>query len=144
MMWTSGPPCMPGKTTLSMGAGGPFPAVETDLVGGGGVLLPRQNQAGARAAQGLVRGGGDDVAVWDGRRMYAAGNQSGEVRHVHQVERTDLVGDLAHAGGGDEAGIRAAATDDELRAMFFRQLLDFVVVDGLGFLGHAVRHDLVC
>ena len=56
-----------------------------------------QNQAGAGAAQRLVRGGGDDLGVGHRRRMRAARDQTGEVRHVHQIERAHLVGDLAHA-----------------------------------------------
>ena len=51
----------------------------------GGELLLAENQAGARSAQGLVRGGGDDVRVGHGRRMNAAGDESGEVGHVDQI-----------------------------------------------------------
>ena len=102
----------------------------------------RQNHAGARPAQRFVRGGSDDVGVRHGRGMHAASNQSGEVRHVDQIERADFVGDLAHAGKIDDARIGAAAADDQLRLFLFRQLFELVVVDGLGFFGHAVRDNL--
>ena len=46
--------------------------------------------------------------------MRAAGNQSGKVRHVDQVDRADLVGDLPHAREIDHARISAAAADDQL------------------------------
>ena len=102
-----------------------------------------QDHAGARSAQSLVRGRGDDVRVRHRRRMHASRDQSGEVRHVDQVERADFVGDLPHAGKIDDARIGAAAADDQLRPLLLGQLLQIVVVDGLGFLGHAIRNDLV-
>ncbi len=75
--------------------------------------------------------------------MRASGNQSGEVRHVNQVERANFVGDLAHAREVDEARIGAASADDQLRLLALSDLLQIVVVDGLGFLRHAVGNDLV-
>ena len=75
--------------------------------------------------------------------MRAAGHESGKMRHVDEVERANFVGDLAHARKINGARIRAAAADDQLRALFLGKLLQFVVVDRLGFFGHAVRNDLV-
>ena len=40
-------------------------------------------------------------------------------------------------------GISAATADDQLRALFLGQLFQVVVVDRLGFFGHAVGNDLV-
>ena len=90
---------------------------EDDLVDCGRMFLLGEDHSGARPAQCLVRGGGDNMAVWYGRWMHATGNQSGEVRHVDQVERADFVGNLAHAGEVDDARIGAPATDDELRTL---------------------------
>ena len=56
-----------------------------------------EDQPGTRAAQRLVRGGGDNLRVRHRRRMRPARHQSGKVRHVHQVERANLVGNLPHA-----------------------------------------------
>ncbi len=75
--------------------------------------------------------------------MRASGNQSGEVRHVDQVQRANFVGDLAHAREVDDARIRAAAADDQLRPLALGNLFQLVVIDGLGFFGHAVGNDLV-
>ena len=61
----------------------------------GAVFLFRQNHAGARSAQRLVRGGGDDVGVFAGVRMQPGGDQAGEVRHVDQQNGADRIGDLA-------------------------------------------------
>ena len=118
MMCTSGPPCMPGNTTLSMAAAN---------------SCLRENHARTRAAQSLVRRGGDNVRVRHRRRMRAARDQSGKVRHVHEVKRADLVGNLAHAREVNDARIRAAAADDQFGALFLGQLFQLVVVDGFGF-----------
>ena len=75
--------------------------------------------------------------------MRAAGDQSGEVRHVDQVDRAHFVGNLAHAREVDDARIGAAAADDQLRPLALGNLLQLVVIDGLGFFGHAVGNDLV-
>ena len=76
---------------------------------------PAEDQAGARAAQGFVGCGGDDVRVRHGRRMHASGDQAGEVGHVDHEVGADFVGDGAHAGEVEDARIGAAAADDDLR-----------------------------
>ena len=118
-------------------------AGKNNFVDGRRVFGFRQNQSGARAAQRLVRGRGDDLRVRHRRRMRAAGNQSGEVRHIDQVDRANFVGDLPHAREVDDARIGAAAADDQLGPLAFGDLLQLVVVDGLGFARHAVGNDLV-
>ena len=57
--------------------------------------------------------------------------------------RADLVGDLPHAREVDDARIGAAAADDQLGPLALGNLLQLVVVDGLGFARHAVGNDLV-
>ena len=41
-----------------------------------------EDHPGARPAQALVRGGGDDVGVLEGVRALARGDDAGDVRHV--------------------------------------------------------------
>ena len=103
----------------------------------------RRIMSGARSAQSFVRGGGDDVRVRHRRRMHASGDQSGEVRHVHQVDGSDLVGDLPHAGEVDDARIGRAAADDELGLLAHGDGLHLVIVEGLGLAGDAVADDAV-
>ena len=114
-----------------------------NFVDGSGEFLFAQDHTGARSAQSLVRGSGDDMRMRHRRRMHAACNQSGKMRHVHQVKRANFVGNLPHAGKIDDARIRAAPADDQLRPLFFRQLFQVVVIDGLGFFGHAIRNDAI-
>ena len=61
------------------------------------VLLAAEDEPGARAGERLVRRRGDEVAVRHRVRMQAGGDEPGEVRHVAEEQRADLVGDLAEA-----------------------------------------------
>ena len=54
------------------------------------LLIVGQHHAGARAAQGLVRGGGDHMGMWQRARMEPCGDQPCEMRHVdHQIGADD-------------------------------------------------------
>src|SRR5438045_9020596 len=75
--------------------------------------------------------------------MNASGDESGEVRHVYQVERANFVCDLPHTRKINDAGIGTAATDDQFRVFFLRKLFQIVVVDGLGLFRDVIGNDLV-
>ena len=64
------------------------------------------------------------------------------MRHVHQEHRADLVGDGSEGGEVDDAGIRAAAGDEERGALAQGLLAELVVVDPAGGRIHAVVHRL--
>ena len=81
----------------------------------GELLVVGEDHAAARPAQRLVRGRGDDMRVRERARMRAAGDESGEMRHVDHQIGADLVGDLAEALEIDDARIGRAAGDDDLR-----------------------------
>ena len=72
-----------------------------------------RDQAAARAAQGLVRGGGDDVRMGDRARMQAGRDQARDMRHVHNQVCARAFGDFAHARKVDNAGIGGRAGDDD-------------------------------
>ncbi len=103
----------------------------------------RQDQAAARAAQGLVGGGGDHVGEGDRVRVEAGGDQPGDVGHVDEQQRADLVGDGAEAREVEGLGVGGEAGDDHLRLMLHGQALDFVVVDQPGSGVQAVLHGVV-
>jgi hypothetical protein len=65
----------------------------------------REDHAAARAAQGLVRGGGHHVRVGHGLGIDAGCNEAGDMRHVDEQPGTDLV--------GDSRGKRAQSTTRE-------------------------------
>ena len=58
------------------------------------MLLPAEDEAPREAPQRLVRRRGDEVAVRHRVRVQARRDQSGDVRHVAEQKRSDLVGDL--------------------------------------------------
>src|SRR6185437_4737335 len=109
----------------------------------GSEILLAEDQSGARAAQGFMRGGGDDVRVRYWRGMHARGNQAGEMSHVDDKKSADFVGNLAHAGKVEGAGISAAAADDHLRLFALGNLLQLVVVDDFCILADTVAGDAI-
>ena len=98
----SGPPCRPGNTALSIAAA---------------YSLAAEDRAGARTAQRLVGGEGDDVGVRDRRRVRATGDEPGDVRGVDDEQRADLVGDRAERREVDGARVGGGAGDDRLRPL---------------------------
>ena len=63
--------------------------------------------------------------------------------HVDQQQGSDLVGDLAHAGKIDDAGVGTAPSDDELRLFALGDAFQDVVVDLLGLLVYAIEDNAV-
>ncbi len=106
----------------------------------GDFLVVGQDQAAARAAQGFVGGGADDVAQGERAGVRAAGDQAGDVGHVAEQERAALVGDGAEAREVDHARISREAADQQLGLGFHADLFDRVVVEeaavGAGFVVH--------
>ena len=110
---------------------------------GGDLLVVREDQAAARAAERLVRGGGDHVRMRERARVHARGHQARDVRDVRHEERAHRIGDGAEAREVDDARVGAVAADDHLRLGLEGDLLDGVVVEKLGGGIQAVLGDLV-
>src|SRR5208282_1802425 len=102
-----------------------------------------QNHPRPWPAQRLMRGRSHDLRMRNRRGMRSARHQSGKVRHIDEVERTDFIRNLPHASKIDDPRIRAAAANNQLRTLRRSDPFQFVVIDGLGFFGYAVRNDLV-
>ena len=111
----SGPPCWPGNTC------------GVDLLGQVGVAA--EDEAAARAGEGLVHGAGDDIRVRDRARVQAGGDQAGEVGHVHPQLGADLVGDGAERGEVELARIGGPAGDEHRRPVLQRLVAHDVHVD---------------
>ena len=75
--------------------------------------------------------------------MDAGGHEPGDVGHVDEEQRPDVMGDRRHALELPRPRIRRGATDDQPRADGLGLGLHRVVVDPLGVLAHAVRMHLV-
>ncbi len=74
--------------------------------------------------------------------MHAAGDEAGEVGHVHHQVRTDLIGNGAELRERDLARIGRAARDDEARLVLLGELAHAVHVDAVRLGVHHVGHRL--
>ena len=72
--------------------------------------------------------------------MLARGNQPGEMRHVDQEKRADLVADRAEAGEIEVTRISRAAGNDQFRPMLLGEPLDLVEIDQVIVLPDAILH----
>ena len=106
-----------------------------------GVFLLAEDQAAARSAQRLVRGGGDKVGVFDGAGMQAGGDQPGDVRDVGQQPGPDFPRDFTHALEINDARIGAGADGDHARTVLPRHFGQLIVINQLVLLAHAVVDD---
>ncbi len=106
------------------------------------VAALRQDQAAARTRQGFVGGGSDDVRVRYRVRIHAGGDQASHVRHVDEQVSADAVGDFAHFGPVNHAGVSGEAADDHFRLVGLRLFGQIVIVD-LAFVVDAVRHHVI-
>ena len=117
-------------------------AGEDRLVERLGVLLLAQDDAAARTAQRLVRGGGDEVGVRHRRGVRAGGDEAGDVGHVDHEHAPTSLAISREALEVDDARVGAGAGDDHLGPVLLGEALDLVVVDRLGLGVQAVGHDL--
>ncbi len=104
--------------------------------------LAVEDEAGTRAAQRLVRGGGDHVAVVKGVVQQPCRHQAAKVRHVTQHVGAVVVGHLAELCVVIVTRVRGGAHDDELRSEQGRGVSELVVVDEARGGRHLVRHGL--
>ena len=74
--------------------------------------------------------------------MRTAGDESGDVGHVHQENRVDFACDLGEGRVVDDAGIGARAADDHPRSAGERGVPHRIVVDKRVVVAHSVRRDL--
>ena len=96
------------------------------------LLVVRDHEAATRATQGLVRGRGNDVGMRYRRRMSAASDKAGDVRHVDHEIGTHLVGDIGKGLEVDDTRIGRGARDDEIGLDLLGNGTDLVHVDALG------------
>ena len=75
--------------------------------------------------------------------VLARRDQPGEVRHVDEQLRADLVGDPPELGEVELARVGGPARDDHLRPVLLGQALDLLHVDPVVLAPHLVADDLV-
>ena len=111
-------------------------------VDGLGVLRLAQNESAARAAQGLVGGGGDEVGMRDRAGMNPRRNEAGDVGDVGQEHRANLAGDFTHALEINAARVSGSSDGDHLGPVLAGHVGELVVVDEFAVLADAVVDDL--
>jgi hypothetical protein len=107
--------------------------------------LAEEDHGTTGSTEGLVGGGGDNVAVLEGRLVDTSSDQTGDVGHVHQEVAADLISNLAHAGVVDLAAVGGGTGNENLGAVHEGVLLELVVVDEAGVEVYTVWEGLeVC
>ena len=90
-----------------------------------------------------MRGRGDEIGVFHRRRMNATGDETGDVRHVHEEVSAHALGDLAHALEVDDTRICGSTGGDHLWLLTLRDFGKFIVVDAFIALADAILAELV-
>ena len=85
----------------------------------------------------------DEVGVRHRRRVGAARDQAGEVRHVDKQQRAHVAGDVLEGGEVEEARVRAVAGDDQRRGHLVGARAHLVVVDAAVGVADRVRLEVV-
>ncbi len=124
------------RTALDAGENG-----LVDLLGD--LLIVREDQTAARAAQGLVGGGGHHIGIGNGGRMLTGSDKTGDVRHVHHQVCADRVGNVSHARKVNHAGVGRRTGHDQLGLDLLGLGLQLIVVDDVGVVLHAVGNEVV-
>src|SRR5918995_5752038 len=136
-----------GEVLLDEPAHGRRGGADPDSRGDGRRLLVEGHRVAVHGqldvGEPLVRRRGDEVAVLDRVRMQTGGDEPGEMGHVAEEQRADLVRDLPELLGLHGAGIRRPAADDQVRPVFLREVEHVVVVDHVRRAGDAVVDDRV-
>lgn len=105
-------------------------------------ILAVEDHTSARSAEGLVCGGGHDVAVGEGTHGFSGGNEAGDVGHVHHEEGAILISNGAVLDVVPLARVGRASADDECGLEQRRLRLQGLVVDDPSDRVHAVRERL--
>mmetsp|Transcript_56404 Transcript_56404/g.147018 ORF Transcript_56404/g.147018 Transcript_56404/m.147018 type:complete len:476 (+) Transcript_56404:49-1476(+) len=106
------------------------------------VTVLEEDHPSPRAAQGLVRGRGDHIAVREGRGVHAGGDQAGDVRNVRHEQRAHLICDRAELGEVHDARVGGGTAQDHGRTEHQRRLPELLEVNEAGLRVHLVRQGL--
>lgn len=107
------------------------------------VRIPlEEDEAGTGATERLVRRGRDDVAVLEGVRELASGDETARVCDIGHEVRAVLVRDRAEGLVVPVTRVRGCTADEETGLVNLRKPGDTLVVDQLGRGVEAVRERL--
>ena len=107
-------------------------------VDGFGVLFLGHDHAAAGAAQGFVRGRGDDIGESHRAWVGTTSDEAGDVGDVCNEDGADLLGNVRKSREVDDARNRGAAGPQQLGLLLLGDLSDLVEVDAARLLGDRV------
>lgn len=109
------------------------------------LVLAEEDQTSTGTTEGLVGGGGHNVAVLEGRFSLLASNKTGDVGHVSHEVGAVLVSNLTEASIVPLTGVSRGTADDDLGAEKLGVLLESVEIDetggGIDLVGHGLEVD---
>jgi hypothetical protein len=126
-----------GTTLAGREDGGVDPRLEVGLL-----VLSEEDETGTGTTEGLVGGGGDDVAVLERRALLTGRNETRDVSHVREEVRALGVCDLSETSVVPVAGVGRTAANDETGLEEVRVGLELRVVDDTSRGVDAVRERL--
>ena len=106
------------------------------------LALPVEDHGAPRSSQRLVRGGGDHVCIFKGRRDGASDHQTGDVRHVRQKVCATLVRNLTHAAVVNQPAVGTGAGNQDLGTDAKCKLFALVIVNEARVFIQAIRDRL--
>ena len=107
------------------------------------VSVVGQDQAAAGTAQGLVGGGGHNISIGHRVLVHAAGNQAGNVSHVHHQHCAVTVGDLGQLFKIDSARVSGSTGNQQLGANLGNLLGQGIVINAAVLGRNAVGNKVV-
>ncbi len=101
---------------------------EDCLVNGPGMLFLAQNNAASWPPQRLVGGTGYHVCIWNRALVQACGNQTGDMRHIHEQIGSCFFCNIGKDIKPDLPGIRRGPCNNHLRLTLLRLSSDLVII----------------
>ena len=109
----------------------------------GKFLVSREDHAAARAAQRLMRGGGDDVGIGNGAHVLAACDKARDMRHIDHEKRAVSVRNFGKGLEINGSGIGGRAGNEQLGPVPADHVLDLIIVDAARLRVHAVADAVI-
>lgn len=104
--------------------------------------LAEEDQSATGSAQALVAGGGDDISMLERTGKDLGRNKAGDVGHIRQHIRANLVADITDALVVDQSAVGTRAGNNDLGTVKQGELLELLIVNEARLLVQAVRDSL--
>ena len=99
-----------------------------------------QNQTAAGTTQRLVGGSRNNIRIGNGAHVCTAGNQTGNMCHIHHKNGANFVGDVRKHLEINLSGVCRRTGNDQLGLILLCQITDFIIIDQAGCMVHIIGH----